>query len=303
MPGGAQDAAPRLRRQGAGGDPGARRGRARRGLGSAASRWCSRPSCASTASSRSWPSGGGTASRPATRSSRTFTPAASCGGASRPRRACPRRSRPRPSRMRGGFWTRSATSGFWPSSSSRSAIASSPTRWPRASTTRGTGPSRARRRASSRTTCGRLRACRSVPTAPRGASAMLNLIGAVPDAGAVLAIPGAHLHLYGKAARPGRKLGHVTLRADGATRARPAARPAGTPDPAGSARRCLTAIPCVAPIDPETPWISLPTAIVAPRPSFATSAWRGRRSSPCRWTADRVRRRTGTRSRSRCTVF
>ena len=47
-------------------------------------------------------------------------------------------------------------------------------------------------------------------------SAMLNLIGAVPDASAVLAVPGAHLHLYGKAPRPGRKLGHVTLRADDA---------------------------------------------------------------------------------------
>ena len=43
---------------------------------------------------------------------------------------------------------------------------------------------------------------------------MLNLIGALPDPAAVLAIPGAHLHLYGKIPRPGRKLGHVTLRAD-----------------------------------------------------------------------------------------
>jgi 5-(carboxyamino)imidazole ribonucleotide synthase len=51
-------------------------------------------------------------------------------------------------------------------------------------------------------------------TAPRGASAMVNLIGTVPNTGAVLAVPGAHLHLYGKAARPGRKLGHVTVRAD-----------------------------------------------------------------------------------------
>ncbi|HWC05223.1 MAG TPA: 5-(carboxyamino)imidazole ribonucleotide synthase [Methylomirabilota bacterium] len=52
------------------------------------------------------------------------------------------------------------------------------------------------------------------PTAPRGTSAMLNLIGALPDATAILAIPGAHLHLYGKDPRPGRKLGHVTVRAD-----------------------------------------------------------------------------------------
>ena len=62
-----------------------------------------------------------------------------------------------------------------------------------------------------------LRAVAGLPLgkpAARGASAMLNLIGALPDPAAVLAIPGAHLHLYGKAPRPGRKLGHVTLRAD-----------------------------------------------------------------------------------------
>ena len=38
-----------------------------------------------------------------------------------------------------------------------------------------------------------------------------NLIGTAPAAHAVLAVPGAHLHLYGKQPRPGRKLGHVTL--------------------------------------------------------------------------------------------
>ena len=40
---------------------------------------------------------------------------------------------------------------------------------------------------------------------------MVNLIGSTPAAEDVLAIPGAHLHLYGKEPRPGRKLGHVTL--------------------------------------------------------------------------------------------
>jgi 5-(carboxyamino)imidazole ribonucleotide synthase len=44
-------------------------------------------------------------------------------------------------------------------------------------------------------------------------SAMLNLIGDVPDPAEVLAVRDAHLHLYGKSARAGRKLGHVTLRA------------------------------------------------------------------------------------------
>jgi 5-(carboxyamino)imidazole ribonucleotide synthase len=44
-----------------------------------------------------------------------------------------------------------------------------------------------------------------------GFAAMLNLIGETPASAEVLAIPGAHLHLYGKSPRPGRKLGHITL--------------------------------------------------------------------------------------------
>ncbi len=44
--------------------------------------------------------------------------------------------------------------------------------------------------------------------------AMVNVIGREPDASAILAIPGAHLHSYGKQPRPGRKLGHVTLLAE-----------------------------------------------------------------------------------------
>jgi 5-(carboxyamino)imidazole ribonucleotide synthase len=50
-------------------------------------------------------------------------------------------------------------------------------------------------------------------TSGLGCSAMLNLIGDVPDPAEVLAVRDAHLHLYGKTARAGRKLGHVTLRA------------------------------------------------------------------------------------------
>jgi 5-(carboxyamino)imidazole ribonucleotide synthase len=42
----------------------------------------------------------------------------------------------------------------------------------------------------------------------------VNLIGELPDANEFLALPDAHLHLYGKSPRPGRKVGHVTLRAD-----------------------------------------------------------------------------------------
>jgi 5-(carboxyamino)imidazole ribonucleotide synthase len=51
-------------------------------------------------------------------------------------------------------------------------------------------------------------------TAPRRWSAMVNLIGTTPPADEIMAIPGAHLHLYGKRPRPGRKLGHVTVTAD-----------------------------------------------------------------------------------------
>jgi 5-(carboxyamino)imidazole ribonucleotide synthase len=40
---------------------------------------------------------------------------------------------------------------------------------------------------------------------------MVNLIGSLPPLDRLLAIPGAHVHLYGKEPRPGRKLGHVTL--------------------------------------------------------------------------------------------
>jgi 5-(carboxyamino)imidazole ribonucleotide synthase len=58
-----------------------------------------------------------------------------------------------------------------------------------------------------------------------GASAMVNCLGVMPDPAAVLAIEGAHLHDYGKAPRPGRKLGHVTLTAvDEAALAPPLAR-------------------------------------------------------------------------------
>jgi 5-(carboxyamino)imidazole ribonucleotide synthase len=48
-------------------------------------------------------------------------------------------------------------------------------------------------------------------TAARGPSAMVNCIGMMPSRADVLAVPGAHLHDYGKAPRRGRKLGHVTV--------------------------------------------------------------------------------------------
>jgi 5-(carboxyamino)imidazole ribonucleotide synthase len=50
-------------------------------------------------------------------------------------------------------------------------------------------------------------------TRVREPSVMVNCIGTMPDRAAVLQIPGAHLHDYGKSPRPGRKLGHVTVTA------------------------------------------------------------------------------------------
>ena len=71
--------------------------------------------------------------------------------------------------------------------------------------------------------------------APRvhSSAVMLNLLGdlwrdgAAPAWEGVLALPGAHLHLYGKRqARPGRKMGHLTLTAASATAAETLAREA-----------------------------------------------------------------------------
>ena len=59
-----------------------------------------------------------------------------------------------------------------------------------------------------------LRAILGLPlgsTRPVGFSAMLNLIGRIPPREALLAREGLHLHDYGKAPRPGRKVGHCTL--------------------------------------------------------------------------------------------
>lgn len=44
-----------------------------------------------------------------------------------------------------------------------------------------------------------------------GACAMVNLVGVIPPVERLLALSGAHVHLYGKEPRPGRKVGHVTF--------------------------------------------------------------------------------------------
>lgn len=51
-------------------------------------------------------------------------------------------------------------------------------------------------------------------TAARGLSCMVNIIGEHGDIDRILELPYAHVHLYGKGERPGRKLGHVNVLAD-----------------------------------------------------------------------------------------
>lgn len=84
-----------------------------------------------------------------------------------------------------------------------------------------------------------LRAILGLPlgdTSSLSPSCMLNLVGTLPNSASVLSINDAHLHLYGKQPRPGRKVGHITVR--GADDAQLAARVAA-----------LLAIPGVA--DPD----------------------------------------------------
>ena len=61
-----------------------------------------------------------------------------------------------------------------------------------------------------------LRAVLGLPlgdTSMLGQACMLNFVGELPDASAVLAEAGGHWHDYGKSPRDGRKVGHATLRA------------------------------------------------------------------------------------------
>jgi len=55
-------------------------------------------------------------------------------------------------------------------------------------------------------------------SSPRGHSAMINLIGTMPDARRFLAEAGVHWHDYGKEPRHGRKLGHCTINESTAAR-------------------------------------------------------------------------------------
>jgi 5-(carboxyamino)imidazole ribonucleotide synthase len=45
-------------------------------------------------------------------------------------------------------------------------------------------------------------------------SLMFNWIGELPDRDRAMGVPGLHWHDYGKAPRPGRKIGHATLTAE-----------------------------------------------------------------------------------------
>lgn len=60
-----------------------------------------------------------------------------------------------------------------------------------------------------------LRAVVGLPLGPTGirgrGAAMLNLLGSPPDRRTLAALPGVGIHLYDKAPRPGRKIGHVNI--------------------------------------------------------------------------------------------
>jgi 5-(carboxyamino)imidazole ribonucleotide synthase len=49
-------------------------------------------------------------------------------------------------------------------------------------------------------------------TSPVGFTAMVNCIGGLPEREPLLELEGVHLHFYGKKPRPGRKVGHVSVR-------------------------------------------------------------------------------------------
>lgn len=53
--------------------------------------------------------------------------------------------------------------------------------------------------------------------AAKGCSMMLNVLGTPPDLDRIRDVTGAHLHMYGKAPAPRRKLGHVTVTGDDPT--------------------------------------------------------------------------------------
>ena len=104
-----------------------------------------------------------------------------------------------------------------PSSCSTPPTGCSSTRSRVVRTTRATGRWRARSHPSSRTTCAPSSTCRSAPpTSWRPRSATVNVFGGPRRCDRRLARrrarrADAKLHLYGKAPRPGRKLGHVTV--------------------------------------------------------------------------------------------
>jgi 5-(carboxyamino)imidazole ribonucleotide synthase len=59
-----------------------------------------------------------------------------------------------------------------------------------------------------------LRAVAGLPlgsAAAKGMAGMVNFIGTIPPPAEVLKHEGVHLHAYGKALRPGRKVGHATV--------------------------------------------------------------------------------------------
>ena len=79
-------------------------------------------------------------------------------------------------------------------------------------------------------------------TRPVGHACMINLVGYIPPVGEILAIEGAHLHLYGKEVRAGRKVGHVNLRCKGTAELEKAIRQVATHLPGEDVSRWLKQI-------------------------------------------------------------
>ena len=79
-------------------------------------------------------------------------------------------------------------------------------------------------------------------THPVGHACMINLVGYIPPVGEILAIEGAHLHLYGKEVRAGRKVGHVNLRCKGTAELEKAIRQVATHLPGEDVSRWLKQI-------------------------------------------------------------
>ncbi len=175
-----------------------------------------------------------------TRWSRTTTSTGSSASRWRRRPGSTTGCRRRPRRYAADSWTPRLRGRARPSSCSKSATSSLANEIAPRCTTRATGRSRAPRSSQFEN---HLRACLGLPlgaTGPVGSSVMVNVLGDLPDVAAVTAIPGAHLHLYGKAPRPAARSGtslSVATSPSGGTASRAGSHRSPAPCPHSGTRR------------------------------------------------------------------